>query len=87
MQSELHHYDVVTLLSSQYHAQTIVNVREAITRVDGRIVAIALDTKGPEIRTGLLKGVSQHYGYCGRFHIFCGRPYLNSGGSMGYILI
>ena len=37
--------------------------------------------------TGLLKGVSLHYGYCGRFHIFCGRPYLNSGGSMGYILI
>ena len=67
MHDELHHYDITLLLPQQYHAQTIANVREAITRVEGRIVAIALDTKGPEIRTGLLKGVSLHYRYCGRF--------------------
>ena len=42
----------------QYHAQTIANVREAVSRIPGKSVAIALDTKGPEIRTGLLKGVS-----------------------------
>ena len=42
----------------QYHAQTIANVREAVSHITGKSVAIALDTKGPEIRTGLLKGVS-----------------------------
>ena len=45
-------------LFPQYHAQTIANVREAVSRIAGRSVAIALDTKGPEIRTGLLKGVT-----------------------------
>lgn len=46
----------------EYHAGTIKNVREAERllneelKPDAKHVAIALDTKGPEIRTGLLKG-------------------------------
>ena len=47
-----------SLMHTQYHAQTIANVREAVSLIPGKSVAIALDTKGPEIRTGLLKGVS-----------------------------
>ncbi|GAB1605874.1 pyruvate kinase PKM-like isoform X1 [Argonauta hians] len=43
--------------SYEYHGDTIKNVREATQKFDKpRITAIALDTKGPEIRTGLLKG-------------------------------
>lgn len=46
-----------------YHGGTIANVREAVKIASKEMdmknlpIAIALDTKGPEIRTGLLKGV------------------------------
>ncbi|XP_010789658.1 pyruvate kinase PKM-like [Notothenia coriiceps] len=47
----------------EYHAQTIKNIREACGSfepgsIQYRPIGIALDTKGPEIRTGLIKGVS-----------------------------
>jgi len=44
----------------EYHAQSIKNIREAVDILlkqgHTRVVAIALDTKGPEIRSGLIKG-------------------------------
>ncbi|KAI5727969.1 hypothetical protein M8J77_009427 [Diaphorina citri] len=47
--------------SYEYHGQTIKNIRQAVENYSKRIgmphaLAIALDTKGPEIRTGLLQG-------------------------------
>jgi len=48
--------------SHEYHGQTIANIREAVDNYSKKLgmscpLAIALDTKGPEIRTGLLEGV------------------------------
>ncbi len=37
----------------QYHKSVIDNVRKTYDIYPGREVALALDTKGPEIRTGL----------------------------------
>lgn len=47
--------------SYEYHAETIKNIRTAVKNYSQKLgmdvpLAIALDTKGPEIRTGLLEG-------------------------------
>jgi pyruvate kinase len=61
--------------SHEYHAQTMENCRTAAKMykekhgVDPNL-AIALDTKGPEIRTGLLEGVSTRYAYL-NCSLFC----------------
>ena len=43
--------------SYEYHGEVIANTRKSVEEspLKGRLVAIALDTKGPEIRTGSLK--------------------------------
>lgn len=43
----------------EYHAGTIANAREAAAQ-KGKPIAIALDTKGPEIRTGHLDGFDEN---------------------------
>lgn len=47
--------------SYEYHGNTIKNIREAVDSYSKKLgkpfpLAIALDTKGPEIRTGLMEG-------------------------------
>ena len=42
--------------SYEYHQSVIDHAREAEKAQPGRPLAIALDTKGPEIRTGQTKG-------------------------------
>ena len=47
----------------EYHADLIKNLRVAVANYSKKIgrtypLAIAIDTKGSEIRTGLLEGVS-----------------------------
>jgi pyruvate kinase len=49
--------------SYDYHGQTVANARAAAAKYKEKhgydpSLTIALDTKGPEIRTGLLEGVS-----------------------------
>ena len=44
--------------SYEYHGEVIDNARASVAAepLDGRLLAIALDTKGPEIRTGMTAG-------------------------------
>jgi len=44
--------------SYEYHGEVIANARKSVEQdpLDGRILSIALDTKGPEIRTGMTVG-------------------------------
>ena len=60
----------------QYHAKTIENARTAAAQF-GRPIAIALDTQGPEIRTGQIEGFDKvcvfFFCCCRRDHSICRR--------------
>jgi pyruvate kinase len=45
-------YDKSPMLRVKYHQSVIDHTRAAESEEEGRPLAIALDTKGPEIRTG-----------------------------------
>ena len=41
--------------SREDHIQMIANLRQSVAEHDGRLVGVAIDTKGPEVRTGRIK--------------------------------
>lgn len=53
--SFLHACTMTSFSSPQRHAETVALVREVADERPGCNIAIMLDTKGPEIRTGMLK--------------------------------
>ena len=60
--------------SHEYHGDTMDNCRKAAAMYKkdkgfNPCLAIALDTKGPEIRTGQLEGVSLKMGYGRHSHL------------------
>lgn len=46
---------MLTYMFIQTHGQTVANIKEALKQRPNKTCAIMLDTKGPEIRTGLLR--------------------------------
>ena len=48
-------YNKIINCLTQTHGQTVDNIKEALRQRPNKICAIMLDTKGPEIRTGMLR--------------------------------